>query len=573
MKKLIIIGLVLILLFLAWYFIYQKPSDEKPRELPKDVIRTIAEIEKLKEKITAIKSTAPKELADLLENIEGRLEYYKQELSKNEETDTILHGYAEERLADQLRYVEQITRLPKSLQGIQKNVDGLKAAIGKTKLDVKPVREIIKTVEDDVNALNALYEQGNFDEIDEKIKDSGKTLREKVGEFSTYIKTNRMQKDPQVTDILKKVTNIRRQYTALERPIELPEEEIIFEPVIVPKEQINLLFCKVQWPGEKAVESTEELMPLMEEVKKYYLENSLNTVQLNVQYAEGNWHGEKPTERLTERYAAVEVCDPSVDFQNIDGIIIYPSMQSPSWGMSRQDIGTDEGNFEVGVAWISHVSATTISHELGHSIFKLAHANGLECGSQSISNDCTLQGYANPFDIMGGSYYSGHFNGWHKYLVGWSGLTNVTASGTYSLDALEIPSTGSKVLRIPYGEEGLCIEYRKPIGYDKFEKTSARSAMGIQQNGCLFLNTCKGMGGTRLIDTTPSSKPSTNADFADSCVQSGSTFSNDMLKISLSFTPAGDSASVNINIQPGGSIPLAKATGKEKRKTTQPRKK
>ena len=81
------------------------------------------------------------------------------------------------------------------------------------------------------------------------------------------------------------------------------------------------------------------------------------------------------------------------------------------------------------------------------------------------------------------------------------------------------------------------------------------------------------MGGTRLIDTTPSSKPSTNADFADSCVQSGSTFSNDMLKISLSFTPAGDSASVNINIQPGGSIPLAKATGKEKRKTTQPRKK
>ena len=317
MKKLIIIGLVLILLFLAWYFIYQKPSDEKPRELPKDVIRTIAEIEKLNGRIAAIKSTAPKELADLLENIEGRLEYYKQELSKNEETDTILHGYAEERLADQLRYVEQITRLPKSLQGIQKNVDGLKAAIGKTKLDVKPVREIIKTVEDDVNALNALYEQGNFDEIDEKIKDSGKTLREKVGEFSTYIKTNRMQKDPQVTDILKKVTNIRRQYTALERPIELPEEEIIFEPVIVPKEQINLLFCKVQWPGEKAVESTEELMPLMEEVKKYYLENSLNTVQLNVQYAEGNWHGEKPTERLTERYAAVEVCDPSVDFQNI----------------------------------------------------------------------------------------------------------------------------------------------------------------------------------------------------------------------------------------------------------------
>ncbi len=578
MKKLIIIAAVLLIIILVGiYFFYQKTleqTQETPKELSKEAIKVLEEIEKLNKRIAATKDV-PEELKEMLEKIEDRLNYYKQEFTTNEETDAILHAYAEEQLADQLKYVEQMVRLPKTLKTIQKNVGDLNAVVRKTKLDVKPVKEIINSVEDDTIALNTLYEQKNFDEIDERIKNTGKILNEKSREFSTYIKTKRLQKDPEVVDISKKITNIKRQYAALERPIELPEEETVFEPVSAPKEQINLLFCKVQWPGEKTVETTEAVRPSMEEVKKYYLENSLGAVQLNIQYAEGNWQGEKPTERITERHAAVEVCDPSVDFQNIDGIIIYPSMQSPSWGMSKQDITTDEGNFEVGVAWISGLSATTISHELGHSIFKLPHANGLECGSQSVSNDCTLQGYGNPFDIMGGSFYSGHFNGWHKYLVGWSGLTNVTASGTYNLDALETPSASSKVLRVPYGEEGLCIEYRKPIGYDKFEKAtrSIGDSMHMQQSGCLFLNVCKGKGGTKLIDTTPNSQSSTTADFADSCVKLGSTFSNDMLKISLSFTPSGDSASVNINIQPGGSMPAAKPAGKEKRKSTTIRKK
>jgi hypothetical protein len=82
-----------------------------------------------------------------------------------------------------------------------------------------------------------------------------------------------------------------------------------------------------------------------------------------------------------------------------------------------------------------------VAHELGHT-YGLVHSNTWECGTT-----CTIVEYGDPYDTMGNGV--GDFNAFEKFSIGW--ITNVTRSntpGTFTLDRIEQPTTGTHALVI-----------------------------------------------------------------------------------------------------------------------------
>ncbi len=126
--------------------------------------------------------------------------------------------------------------------------------------------------------------------------------------------------------------------------------------------------------------------------------------------------------------------------------------------------------------WLSGVvKDSLVSHELGHNL-GLYHANGFVCKDSrglkvSISDSCSSQEYADSFDTMGEGDNS-DFNGHYRSRVGWLASTNVqtvTASGDYTLNALEATGPEVKVLRVPRyaaysGQLYFQLEYRQRNG-------------------------------------------------------------------------------------------------------------
>ncbi len=126
-----------------------------------------------------------------------------------------------------------------------------------------------------------------------------------------------------------------------------------------------------------------------------------------------------------------------------------------------------------------------VNHELGHA-FGLWHASAYTCkkdtqGRVPISNTCSNIEYGDPFDVMGGSYYTNnnyHINNVYKDLLGFLDPPNVqtiTHSGTYSIGVAERPGSDVKLLRIPrgtppplYTQEFFYLEFRRPFGFDRF---------------------------------------------------------------------------------------------------------
>lgn len=101
------------------------------------------------------------------------------------------------------------------------------------------------------------------------------------------------------------------------------------------------------------------------------------------------------------------------------------------------------------------------AHELGH-VFGVGHAAFYKCFDAAgnkvpISQNCTIQEYYDPFDVMGGSYNGGqtftyHFHNAHKDKLGYIPGTNVatvTTNGTYTINRQQTTEAGTRVLKIP----------------------------------------------------------------------------------------------------------------------------
>lgn len=156
-----------------------------------------------------------------------------------------------------------------------------------------------------------------------------------------------------------------------------------------------------------------------------------------------------------------------------------------------------------------------------------------------------------------------------KYLADhWATYFNILADGSYELDRLETPANGSsQVLRIPYQNDPICLDYRQTTGADSYYTEQNivldyfyPAPVAIPPEGCVFISQCQTVrhndtGGvfhttrSMLIDSTPDSITYPPHDSFDACLREGDFFQNTDAGIDVSWqTRTVGTATVQINI-------------------------
>lgn len=334
-------------------------------------------------------------------------------------------------------------------------------------------------------------------------------------------------------------------------------------PSGAPTQTYHVLLCMMRWNASDPALKPSDLGKVLADVNAYFNEVSYGRMGFEFHFA-GNtvYQGALPADFGAEAQAAALTCDPTIDFDEIDRMIIYPSRTFDLSFYASSKAQTQEGEKQLKALFIRDFLIGHLVHEMGHS-FSGIHIHGLECGPSVVStSDCRIASYANPYDPLGEPTFAGHFSGWNKVKFGWADTQEITESGTYELPALETWSLKPPVLRVSYADgSALCMDYRKPKGFDDFAARGVRdriaSLVKFPPEGALLLYTCPDNGIMTLLDTTPQSKTSeTLADFADGYLKKGQVFTNVSLGLTVSFTNQGDSAQVTIQKNAEGSVPI-----------------
>ena len=229
-------------------------------------------------------------------------------------------------------------------------------------------------------------------------------------------------------------------------------------------------------------------------------------------------------------------------------VYAFPGSGCQWWGLGS--VGGTPGE-----VWVNGtLSSVVASHELGHN-FGLYHSHALECGSVAVGGSCSTIEYGDVFDVMGGGNGPTHFNAVQKDLLGWLDygasppVTDVVASGSYTIEPLETPGTNPKALRIKTAlGDWLYVEYRRPVGFDSYISTNA-SVM----NGVLVHYFDGGPNGVYLLDMTPAT-----SSWSDPALPVGATFQDAAGKVSI--TPTGLNAAnaiVSVTVAGASCVRLA----------------
>jgi hypothetical protein len=143
-----------------------------------------------------------------------------------------------------------------------------------------------------------------------------------------------------------------------------------------------------------------------------------------------------------------------VSIQSYDKLIyVFPS-NMPRGYPSRGTIGGQPSE-----SWILAHNTFTICHEVGHNL-------GLLHAGKSVTD-----AYGDFSDIMGRGPALKQVNAPHREERNWIGdnIVPVSSANSYSLNALEAPNRGAKILKIAditSPENSFYISYRKRIGFD-----------------------------------------------------------------------------------------------------------
>ncbi|MFH1170583.1 MAG: hypothetical protein V1704_03425, partial [Candidatus Vogelbacteria bacterium] len=206
------------------------------------------------------------------------------------------------------------------------------------------------------------------------------------------------------------------------------------------------------------------------------------------------------------------ILDNNIDLSQYDRLVILDGCPGGFSTLGKISTVIGDKTFNLSIAWVSsygpwfllpfpggssvHSFSWTsfdhiLSHEMGHSLGVL-HANGWDCGENTLRGDCQFIDSGNYFDVMGREFYALHFNSFQKELLGWispSETIEINSSGRYTLNPLELSGDkhSKKLAKIqsPLATSTtFYLEYRRGIGFDAKLNNSTLSS---NQQG-LFVN-------------------------------------------------------------------------------------
>jgi hypothetical protein len=225
----------------------------------------------------------------------------------------------------------------------------------------------------------------------------------------------------------------------------------------------------------------------------------------------------------------------------------------PTSGCAWSGLGSVGGM--PGEAWINgSINQVVTAHELGHNL-GLYHSHALECGSVAMGGSCSSIDYGDYFDVMGGGSGPTHFNAVQKNLLGWLDygasppVTDVVASGSYTIDPLETPGTTSKALRIKTAlGDWLYVEFRRPVGFDSYLSPNVNVMSGV-----LVHYFAGDPNGVYLLDMTPAT-----SSWSDPALTVGTTFQDVAGNVSITATGVtGTNATVSVTVGGAACVRVA----------------
>jgi hypothetical protein len=190
------------------------------------------------------------------------------------------------------------------------------------------------------------------------------------------------------------------------------------------------------------------------------------------------------------------------------------SQPASALAIGLQDLRSPlRGSFRASVFLLgeSYINGGSIAHEIGHS-FGLSDALSIACVPASLTDATNSCGsWSNDAgDTMGSNSGYQHFSSAIKFSSFWldsSQVQNVTASGEYTLDQLELPSSGAKALRIPLGKDSsgvdtyYWVEYRVPGIFDTDQGVQVRYKPSAFFNGSSMASNTLRFAGTASTGT------------------------------------------------------------------------
>lgn len=246
------------------------------------------------------------------------------------------------------------------------------------------------------------------------------------------------------------------------------------------------------------------------------------------------------------------------NYSNI--MYFFPRNGNCPWsGLGNTGSLTSNNNWTYETWFNNNTNSYVIAHELGHN-FGAIHASSYTCydgnkNTVSISNDCSVLEYGDPFDVMGTGSSPNHMSSFNKTQLGWldsQNVQNVEEDGTFTLYPIEKKSSGIQAIKIPRGtysesadyDDYYFLEYRRPYGYDDFNESDA------VVNG-ISIRLVKSYAPANnedsyLIDTTPGSNNNYD-EHLDGALLTGKTFKDDIANIEIkTIKVSAESADVEI---------------------------